>query len=213
MAVWTIAAEAGTGGAEVATSLASAAGAALLERASLAAFAAVLNPDVGDGERLEERVGGLLNLSALSMAMSTGSSEALRELQLLRELPGIGRTILAQAARTPCVILAAAGFAGLSDHTSAVHVRLRAPLAWRIAAYQRDNVVERRLAEKAVKHDDHVKRAWVKALYGADIDDCRQFSCVLDASRFSVERMVETLLAAAGAAPICRSGASHAESM
>jgi hypothetical protein len=198
MAVWTIAAEAGTGGAGVAAGLAAAADTALLDRESLALFARELNPEIGDARRLEERVGGRLNLSALSIAMSTGSDEAFRELRMLRALPEIGRTIMARAACAPCVILAAAGFAALPDHPSAIHVRLRAPLAWRIAAYQRDNVVDRRCAEKAVKHDDHVKRVWVRTLYDVDVDDARRFSLVLDASRFSADRIVETMLAAAG---------------
>jgi hypothetical protein len=198
MAVWTIAAEGGTGGARVAASLAAAADAALLDRSTLALFARELNPDVGDANGLEERVGGLLNLSALSIAMSTGSDEAFRELRMLRALPEIGRTIMRRAAQTRCVILASAGFAALPDHPSAIHVRLRAPLEWRIAAYQRERVVDRRCAEKALKHDDHVKHAWVRTLYGVDIDDARNFALTVDAGRVSPERIVELLLAAAG---------------
>jgi cytidylate kinase len=198
MAVWTISAEEGTGAASIAEALAAAAGTALLDRESLALFARELNPDIGDASALEERIGRRLNLSALSIAMSTGSDEAFRELRLLRALPELGRTIMDRAARTPCVILAAASFAALPDHPSAIHVRLRAPLAWRIAAYQRSNVVDRRCAEKAVKHDDHVKRVWVRTLYGVDVDDARQFSLVLDISRFPADRIVDTLLAAAG---------------
>jgi hypothetical protein len=34
-------------------------------------------------------------------------------------------------------------FLGLRDHVSAIHVRIHAPLEWRIDAYQRDNVVDR----------------------------------------------------------------------
>ena len=48
MAVWTIAAEEGTGGARVAANLAAAADAALLDRRTLALFARELNPDIGD---------------------------------------------------------------------------------------------------------------------------------------------------------------------
>jgi cytidylate kinase len=91
-----------------------------------------------------------------------------------------------------------AAFAALSHHASAVHVRLRAPLEWRIAAYQREHLVDRRCAEKAPKHDHHRKRAWVRSLYSVDMDDTRLFSLVLDASRFSPERRLETLLAAGG---------------
>jgi cytidylate kinase len=42
---------------------------------------------------------------------------------------------------------------------------------------------------------------WVKSLYRVDIDDPRLFSLVLDASRFSPERLVDTLLAAGGVQP------------
>jgi hypothetical protein len=49
-----------------------------------------------------------------------------------------------------------------------------------------------------LKRDDHDKRAWVKSLYHVDIDDLRLFSLVLDASRFSPDRLVEAMLAAGG---------------
>ena len=198
MAVWTIASEEGTGGARIAASLAAASDAALLDRSTLALFARELNPDFGDGNGIEERVGGRLNLSALSIAMSTGSDEAFRELRMMRALPELGRTIMRRAAQTRCVILASAGFAALPDHASAIHVRLRAPLQWRIAAYQREHVVDRRCAEKAIKHDDHVKHAWVRTLYGLDINDARNFVVTIDASRVPDDRIVDLLLAAAG---------------
>jgi cytidylate kinase len=69
---------------------------------------------------------------------------------------------------------------------------------WRISAYKREQLVDRRCAEKALKRDDHGKRAWVKSLYHVDIDDLRLFSLVLDASRFSPGRLVEAMLAAGG---------------
>jgi cytidylate kinase len=103
-----------------------------------------------------------------------------------------------EAARLPCVILAPTAYLALGDHPAAVHARLRAPLAWRIAAYQREHVVDRATAEHTVKHDDHAKHMWVKTVYHGDLDDFRQFSLVLDVSRFSPERVVEILLAAAG---------------
>jgi hypothetical protein len=198
MAVWTIAAEEGTGGAQLAARLADAADTALLDRPSLALFARELNPDIGDVSELEERIGGRLAMSALSIAMSTGSPEAVRELRTLRTLPDVGRTILRRAAQMPCVILAAGAFAALPDHPSAIHVRIRAPLAWRIAAYQCENLVDQRCAEKAVKHDDHRKHAWVKTLYNVDLNDTRHFALTIDASRFSPDRIVEMLLAAGG---------------
>ena len=100
------------------------------------------------------------------------------------------------------MILAPSACVALRDHPGAVHARLRAPLDWRIAAYQREHVVDRAAAEHAVKHDDHAKRMWVKTLYHADLDDHRLFSLALDVSRFSPQRVVDVLLAAAGRAPV-----------
>ena len=198
MAVWTISAQAGTGGEDVAGRLAVAAGVPLLDRKTLAFFAHQLNPRVEDGEELEARVGGTLNLAALSIAMTTGSEDAFREFQLRQTLPELGRAVLADAAHRPCVILAPAAFAALPDHPFAIHVRLRAPLDWRIRTYQREHLVDRRCAEKARKHDDRVKHAWVKTLYHVDVDDPGLFSIVLDASRMPTDRLVEILLAASG---------------
>jgi cytidylate kinase len=202
MGVWTISAQAGTGGEDVAARLAVAAGVPLLDRKTLALFAHELNPLVTDGEELERRVGGPLNLAALSMAMTTGSLDAFQELQLRQTLPELGRAVLGTAARRPCVIFAAAAFAALPEHPSAIHVRLRAPLDWRIANYQREHLVDRRCAEKKLKHDDHLRHKWVKTLYHVDVDESRRFSVVLDASRFAADRLVEILLATGGVAAV-----------
>ena len=198
MAVWTIAAQEGTGGARLAAELGAAAGVSLLDREALARFVHQIDPNIPEADDLEERLGGRLNMLALSTAITAGSADAVREIQLRQKLPALGRAVLAETARSPCVIYAPAAFAALSQHPSAVHVRLRAPLDWRIAAYEREHVVDRPCAEKALKRDDHRKQAWVRSLYRVDIDDARLFSLVLDASRFSPERMVEILLIAGG---------------
>lgn len=198
MAVWTIAAQEGTGGGRLATELAAAAGVSLLDREALARFARRVDPNFPEDGELEARLGGRLNTLALSTAITAGSAEAFREVELRQKLPDLGRAVVGEAARSPCVIYAPAAFAALSEHPAAVHVRLRAPFEWRIAAYRREHLVDRHRAEKVLKHDDRSQQAWVKSLYRVDIDDARLFSLVLDASRFSPERLVETLLAAGG---------------
>jgi hypothetical protein len=199
MAVWTIAAQEGTGGARLAAALAEAAGVSLLDRQRLALFAHQLDPDFPELDEIEGRLGGRLNTLALSTAITAGSPDAFHEIELRQKLPAIGRAVVAEASHSPAVIYAPAAFAALTEHPSAVHVRVRAPFDWRIAAYQREHIVNRRCAEKALKRDDHRQQAWVKSLYHVDIDDARLFSLVLDASRFTTERLVETLLAAGGA--------------
>lgn len=200
MTVWTISAQPGTGGEQLAGALASRAGVPLLDRAQLAELGRALDLDVPAPEDLERRVCGRLNAIALSLAMSAGSSNAFRELQLRRTLPGIARAVLAEAAKRPCVIVAVAAFAVLGDRAGAVHVRLHAPLAWRVERYGRLELVDRRRAERAVRRADHLQQAWVKTLFGADVDDHPRFSLAVDVSRFCDERLVELLLAAGGAA-------------
>jgi cytidylate kinase len=197
MTVWTISAQEGTGGTRVAAELAAAAGVSLLDREALAVLAHEVDPALPQFEELEARFGRFTMLS-LSAALSIGSAEAFQEVELRHKLPDLGRAILGKAARSSCVIYVPAAFAALSDHPSAIHVRLRAPLECRIASYQREQLVDRRCAEKALRRDDHRRQAWVKSLYRVDIDDARRFSLVLDTSRFTPERLVEILLTAGG---------------
>jgi hypothetical protein len=202
MAVWTVSAEQGTGGDRVAASLAAAADVALIDREALAVLAGEINPDVTGAAKLDElerRVGGGgVSLLALCAPFSPLAGEAVRELQLHHALPELGRTVLARAARCSCVIVASGAFAALDTHCSAVHVRLRAPFDWRVAQYARENLVNHQCAEKAVRDDDHRKRAWIKSMYHVDINEPKHFSVVVDVSRFSLDRLVETLLAAGG---------------
>jgi cytidylate kinase len=197
MTVWTISAQEGTGGTRVAAELAAAAGVPLLDREALAVLAHEVDPALPELDELEARFGRFTMLS-LSAALSVGSAEAFQEVELRHKLPDLGRAILGEAARSSCVIYVPAAFAALSDHPSAIHVRLCAPVDCRIASYQREQLVDRCCAVKALKRDDHRRRAWVKSLYRVDIDDARRFSLVLDTSRFSSERPVEILLAAGG---------------
>jgi len=197
MRVWTISAEAGVGGERVAADLAAAAGVSLMDFKALSGMAPDLLGGVPDLADLEERVGGRLNAIGLSLAMiGTGSAEAVSELEFRRTLPELGRTLLSEAARSSCVVIAPSAYLALRDHVSAVHVRIHAPLDWRIGAYQRDHVVDRGAAERAVKHDDQITRTWVKTLYHVNLDDYALFSVVLDASRFSSQRIVDMLIAA-----------------
>jgi hypothetical protein len=203
MSVWTIAAQEGTGGERIAADLAAAAGVPLLDRPALARIAHELDPDeleVEDLEEIERRFGGRLRMLALGMAYTAGPAApaAFEELRFRNALPALGRAVIGEVTRRPCVILAPAAFAALPAQSGAINVRLRAPLACRIDAYQRDHLVDHGCAEKAVKHDDHIASAWVRSLYHLDINDDRLFTLVLDATRFSADRLVEILLAAGG---------------
>jgi hypothetical protein len=200
VAFWTISAQAGTGGAAIAAELARRADVPFLDRDALVARVHELEPRIHDAAELEARLSGGFAGLALGAAIATGAPEAVRELQLRKELPDLGRVVMQEVARHPGVVLAAGAFAALPDHPAAIHVRLRAAFGWRVSTYQRQEVVDRREAEKAVRHDDDQRRAWVKALYHVEIDDSSCFGLVVDVSRFASDRVAELLLAAAGEA-------------
>jgi hypothetical protein len=197
--VWTISAQAAVGGDAIAAALAASAGVPLFDRdgfVQLAERACIEIPDVDD---VQERFCGRGAL-ALSFATGTGvgAAAAFSELKLRRELPALGRRLIAEAARQSCVIESSAAFAALEEHPGAVHVRLRAPFGWRVSAYQRAALVDRHHAEKALRHADRLEHAWVKFLYGVEVDDVSRYGLVLDASRLPAERIVDTLSAAGG---------------
>jgi hypothetical protein len=198
MAVWTISAQEGTPGARVGAELAAVAGVPLYDRVGLAELARRSEIEIPELEHLEERFCGRGSRLLLMAAGAAAVPATIAELKLREGLPALGRRVLGEAAATACVIEAAAAFAALKQHPAAVHVRLRAPFDHRVAAYQRENLVDRHHAEKAVKRADHLQRAWVRTLYHLDIEDDSHFSVVLDTSRLSCDRLDEILLAAGG---------------
>jgi cytidylate kinase-like protein len=200
MAVWTISAQEGTPGDRVAAELAAAAGVPLYDRLGLAELARRSEIEIPELEQLEERFCGRYSRLLLMAAGAVAVPDTISELRLREALPELGRRVLGEAARSDCVIEAAAAFAVLQQHPAAVHVRLRAPFEHRVAAFQREHLVNRQHAEKAVRRADHLQRAWVRTLYHSDVEDDSGFTVVLDSSRLSCDRLGEILLAAGGGA-------------
>ena len=200
MAVWTISAQEGTPGDQVAAELAAAAGVPLYDRPGLAELARGLELEIPALDNIEERFSGRYAHLLLMAAGAAAIPDTISELKLREALPELGRRVLGEAARSACVIEVAAAFAVLGEHPAAVHVRLRAPFAHRVAAYQREHLLDRHRAEKAVRHADHLQHAWVRTLYHLDVEDDSRYTIVLDTSRFSLSRLVDILLAAGGAA-------------
>ena len=97
------------------------------------------------------------------------------------------------------MILAPAAFAGLREHPSAVHVRLRAPFDWRVGRVAREQLLDRKKAEKVVRHDDHVQRASGQGRVPREHrrEPCA-FTLVIDVSRLAPDRIVDLMLAAGG---------------
>jgi hypothetical protein len=198
MAVWTISAQPGTPGVEVAAGLAARAGVPLFDRQALEPIVQELSPELGSLDDIEGRFGGRLNALALAAAMTYGAPAAFHEVELRRTLPELGRKAIGEIARRPAVILASAAAQTLNDHPSAVHARLWAPKEWRVAGYARSEMVDRDRSAHDLAHADHVEHTWVRALFDVRVDDPTLYTVVLDASRLAADRIVDVLLAAAG---------------
>lgn len=201
MAVWTISAQPGTPGVEVAAELAARAGVPLFDRQALEPIVHELSPELGSLDDIEGRFGGRLNALALAAAMRYAVPAAFQEVELRRTLPDLARKALGEIARHPAVILASAAAQALPDHPGAVHARLWAPKEWRVAAYSRSEMVDRDRSAHDLAHADHVEHNWVRALFDTRVEDPTLYTVVVDASRLSTDRIVDVLLAAAGIHP------------
>ncbi len=192
--LWTISAEAGLGGRQVAVAVAEALDIPMLDRAALLELS-------GDGETLEQvddRLHGRLQTLGLVYAAGFGAAEALEELTALNRLSERGRDVLEQLGHERCVIYAPSAVA-LVQNPAALHVRLWAPLEWRIESYARDHVVSAEKARDQVRQLDRLQHEFAHRLFDLDLDDLRRFTVAINASLMGRDQIVAALLSAGGA--------------
>jgi cytidylate kinase len=198
MRVWTISWQEGTGGDAVGHRLAEEAGVRPVEDDVVASVAAAQGLDVEHMCAFERHLPGRLLEFGLTMAMTAGhSAEAAVELRRVKRTRELTEFVVREAAREPCVILGRAGFAILRDHPGALHIRLHAPLEWRIREFARTRCLPLEHARRLVVSDDRARETYVRRLYGLDLHDDENFDLVWDASRIPQETMVEMALVAA----------------
>ena len=141
MTVWTLSMEEGTGGEEIAATLAAAADAPLIDREAEAAIAQVLSWHPDDVDQLEHHLPGPL----YQIAIASRQPRATRLPDESRiNVPAVRETterVFREAARWPCVLLGRAGFRIVADHPGALHVRLRAPFEWRVSNHARAHLI------------------------------------------------------------------------
>lgn len=199
MPLWTISTQEGVRGQEIANRVAERAGVRLYNREALTEIAQerMLDPEAADERLLCERVGGLFQLLGVHAGLLLGSTDAMLEAQLQRDLPRRARWLLRDAVRPPAVVHAVMAFDALEDHPTAVHVRIRAPREWRIKTLASNCCVPYDDATRRVHADDRRQQALGNLFGRSSIDDPSAFSLVVDASRFTVDQIVEQILASA----------------
>lgn len=200
MAIWTISFEAGSGGEFVARALADRTGSPLIDRQAIVAIAHALEIDLEKADHLEHHPPGgrLEQMGLAAAALAPLGAGAVAELRAQPTLRAVTERLIREAARERCVILGRGGFLILADHPGAIHIRLHAPLEWRVAQHARDECVSREESRREILAEGRARDAYLRRLYGRRFADLSGFQLVIDASRLSPETIVEMALAAVG---------------
>jgi hypothetical protein len=135
----------------------------------------------------------------LQFAVGFGAAEAAQELTFLKQLATTSRPAWEELGHSRCVIYAPSAMGALSDHCSALHVRMWAPFDWRVEQYARGHVCSAAKARDEVKKLDRLQHDFARQLFGLNLDDLHRFGLAIDASLMDRDRIVETLLSAGGA--------------
>lgn len=192
MSVWTISAQAGSGGEHIARLLSEQAGVPLVDPGT-----------IGNDTTNWEWLGVGRVASWFSEAGAFAGSMFLASADLRVSQPEVPtereliESVIHEAARSPAVIADWSAFAVLAEHPGACHVRLRAPLEWRIARHARENCVPARVAAQDLRTLERRRCAYVRRRHGRRLDAPENFMLVCDASRLPFPDLVEVLLFAA----------------
>jgi cytidylate kinase len=85
----------------------------------------------------------------------------------------------------------------LADHPGALHVRLDAPRAGRLARVRRELGLGEREAQRVLEDNDRARTAYVRHFYRTDPADPRLYHVVLDSTRLPARTCVELIVVAA----------------
>ena len=178
MAVITISREAGSGGFQIAKSVAESLGYALVDKFTT------------------ESIFRQYGLTRFDDVYSSAPSilDLLNADNLL--LVSMANEIVeAVAKRGNVVILGRAGFAVLSGLADVLHVRIQAPFSERVQrVMEREGVADVDAAVERVKQDDEVHRKYMSRFYNKQWDEPSNFNLVLDTGSLSVEEAVKQIV-------------------
>jgi cytidylate kinase len=192
MALITLSASYGSGGARVGPELATALEVPFLDRAIPSAVADHLHVSSDDVLVHDESPGGLLARIRSSLALSPEHDEDYFRLET-------ERVLREQAATGNAVILGRAAAVVLRDDERALHVRLDGPVDRRIAQAAALEDIDAHEAERRLKQNDKAREGYVRHYYRADARDPRLYHLVIDSTAIPLGACVEIIAAAARA--------------
>jgi Cytidylate kinase-like family len=201
MSVWTIDAETGCSGRQIARRLADEACIPLVDCWTAVAARLGFGTTLGEAHVLEETASSRIIRLGLASGLTARMALA-PELVHGLELPGCCRAelerVLQHAARAPCVILGHSASQILVDHPGAVHVLVRAPREWRVRRVAAERFLSIGRAEKEVARAERRRRNAARRIFGRGRGDTDAFHVVCDASRIPSEAIIELLLVVGG---------------
>jgi cytidylate kinase len=110
-------------------------------------------------------------------------------------LDKVWRTVRSLAEHGHVVIIGRAGNLICRDLPGGVHVRLVAPLEYRVERVMERNELTRNEALHMVELEDQQRRRYVKSFFGEDIDDQNLYDVVLNSARLGTHDIVDQILA------------------
>jgi cytidylate kinase len=114
----------------------------------------------------------------------------------------LNRCLQALAREGDLVIVGRGGFAALGGLADVLNVRIQAP--WRIRARRLVDapaVADPSLAERVVPETDQRQKAFIKSVYGKDLDAASDFDLVINTGRIAPELAADLVVQAARALP------------
>lgn len=194
MALWTVSWQAGSGGERVASVLADRAGVPLVDSDSVSA--SVRRTIERDGCHTGAIWRWLASLGTAAGPMfgpAPGSGEDGKNPPSIREL---WEAAILEAARSPCVVSDRSAFSLLAGRPNACHVRIRAPLSWRVRRYALEHCLSRECAARELLRQERRHQVHILRRYHRRLDSAANYTVICDASRCQLDELVEMLILA-----------------
>lgn len=105
----------------------------------------------------------------------------------------LAEVIVAVAQHGNVVIAGRGSFGLLDDYSDVINIRIKAPDSCRVHRVMQDRNLSQAEAEKLIRENDKVRRAFVESDFRFDYTDSREFDIILDTSLIPPDMCVEWL--------------------
>jgi cytidylate kinase len=193
----TISREYGSGGGEIATSLAKRLGWQLIDHALVERVAREIGTSTQEAEVHDEHVQGMVSqalgglLYLYPAAMASTPPEAFLSDEAYRD--AFNRVVRAAAARGHVVIVGRASQLILADLHDVLHVRVIAPFEQRVVYVMQREGVDHHTAASRIHRKDHERASYLEREYHHHPDEAQLYDLVLNTSLLDLESAVDII--------------------